>query len=315
MIAERTSPEITSAASDDTGSQTAIVVGSSDSDRHFAGMIVERVTDLKVTCVADGNEALAAAAEEPPALVLTDGNEAGLVEALRVNHPSVPVILLTADGDEGAAAEGLRDGAANFVSKRHLRQELPPVLAQVLAAARTDRRRYELLTCLTHVDCEFVLDNDPTLVPVLVAHLQEHAERIGLVNKNRRIRLGVALEETLLNALYHGNLEVSSDLKTGGADEEFYRVALRRRREEPYRSRRLRVDVHISAERGTFAVRDEGPGFDITQVPDPTDPENLLRPSGRGLLLIRMFMDEAVHNAAGNELTLTMRNQPAVTSA
>lgn len=314
MIDALTSPETTAACpADDAGPQTAVVVGGSAADRRLAGTIVERVTDLRVACAAEHAEALAIIKEEPPALVLTDMSEpaaggAELVEALRASHPAVPVILMTAGGNEEESASALRGGAANYIPKRHLRQELPPVLAQVLAAARTDRRRYELLSCLEHVDCCFALDNDPTLVPVLVAHLQEHAERIGLVDKNRRIRLGVALEEALLNALYHGNLEVSSDLKTG-ADEAFYRVALQRRRQEPYGSRRLHVEVHLSAECGRFVVRDEGPGFDITQVPDPTDPENLLRPSGRGLLLIRMFMDEAVHNSVGNELTLTLRKR------
>ena len=58
-----------------------------------------------------------------------------------------------------------------------------------------------------------------------------------------------------------------------------------------------------------FVIRDEGPGFDVTTLPDPTDPENLLKPSGRGLLLIRTFMDEATHNATGNEITLVRRRR------
>ncbi len=56
-----------------------------------------------------------------------------------------------------------------------------------------------------------------------------------------------------------------------------------------------------------FVIRDGGPGFDITQVPDPTDPENMLRPSGRGLLLMRAFMDEFHFNNVGNEVTMIKR--------
>jgi len=63
----------------------------------------------------------------------------------------------------------------------------------------------------------------------------------------------------------------------------------------------------MDAAAAVFAVRDEGPGFDVSGIPDPTDPENMLKPSGRGLLLIRTFMDEATHNAAGNEITLVRR--------
>ena len=54
-------------------------------------------------------------------------------------------------------------------------------------------------------------------------------------------------------------------------------------------------------------IRDEGPGFDTTTLPDPTDPANLEKRSGRGLLLIKAFMSEVRHNARGNEVTLIRR--------
>ena len=58
-----------------------------------------------------------------------------------------------------------------------------------------------------------------------------------------------------------------------------------------------------------FVIRDEGPGFDVSKLPDPTDPANLEKRSGRGLLLMRAFMAEVKHNARGNELTLVWRRR------
>src|SRR5207244_2817578 len=103
-----------------------------------------------------------------------------------------------ADGCEALAAIG---------------RAVPAVVITDLPMPRTDRRRHELLSCVEHVDCRFVLDNDPAMVPLLVAHLQEQLERMGLCDKSSKIRVGVALEEALLNGIYHGNLEVSSVLK------------------------------------------------------------------------------------------------------
>ena len=57
-----------------------------------------------------------------------------------------------------------------------------------------------------------------------------------------------------------------------------------------------------------FVVRDEGPGFDPNSLPDPTDPENLLKPSGRGIMLIRTFMDAVSFNEKGNEVTMVKRH-------
>jgi anti-sigma regulatory factor (Ser/Thr protein kinase) len=67
------------------------------------------------------------------------------------------------------------------------------------------------------------------------------------------------------------------------------------------------VSVHVEEDHGKFVIRDEGPGFDPRQLPDPTAPTNLEKPSGRGLLLMRTFMDEVVYNDAGNQVTLVKR--------
>jgi anti-sigma regulatory factor (Ser/Thr protein kinase) len=69
------------------------------------------------------------------------------------------------------------------------------------------------------------------------------------------------------------------------------------------RARETRTEV-------TFVIADEGPGFDPSRLPDPTDPAQLERVHGRGLLLIRTFMDEVSHNERGNEITMVKRVRP-----
>jgi len=58
-----------------------------------------------------------------------------------------------------------------------------------------------------------------------------------------------------------------------------------------------------------YTISDQGPGFDPSSLPDPLDPENLLRTHGRGLMLIRSFMDEVRHNDTGNEITMIKRRE------
>jgi anti-sigma regulatory factor (Ser/Thr protein kinase) len=130
------------------------------------------------------------------------------------------------------------------------------------------------------------------------------------VDERDRIRVGVALEEALTNAMYHGNLGVDSELKASG-DSLFVRVAEERRTQPPYRDRRIHVLARITTNEATISVRDEGDGFDPSKLPDPTDPANLELPSGRGLLLIRSFMDEVRHNPTGNQITMVKRRKVA----
>ena len=71
--------------------------------------------------------------------------------------------------------------------------------------------------------------------------------------------------------------------------------------------------AHFQEDEARFVIRDEGPGFDPRTLPDPTDPENLLKPSGRGVMLIRTFMDAVAFNETGNEITMIKRQPlPAV---
>jgi hypothetical protein len=113
--------------------------------------------------------------------------------------------------------------------------------------------------------------------------------------------------EALLNGIQHGNLELDSRLRQ--EDEATYaRMFEFRRRRSPYRDRQLHVRARLSRREAVYVIRDEGPGFDPSTLPDPTDAVNLGRTTRRGLLLIQAYMDEVAFNSAGNEITLTKRS-------
>jgi anti-sigma regulatory factor (Ser/Thr protein kinase) len=147
------------------------------------------------------------------------------------------------------------------------------------------------------------LESDPALVPPLVALLRDDMIEIGLCDISSATRAGIALEEALLNAMYHGNLEVSSELRENG-DDAFHKLAAERRTQAPYQSRRVRVKAELVPGRATFVIVDEGPGFDISKLPDPDSPDYIPGPSGRGILLMRAFMSEVRYDSTGNEVTL-----------
>jgi len=167
-----------------------------------------------------------------------------------------------------------------------------------------------LQECVTRLEYQFVLENDCALIPVLVRFLQGHLSRLQICNETSRSRVGVALEEALLNAMYHGNLECASELRQH-SDDAYLRQADERRQQAPWSRRRIHFTATITRTEATFVVRDEGPGFRPGHLPDPTDPANLEKISGRGLLLIQNFMDEVRYNEAGNEITMIKRAGPA----
>lgn len=93
----------------------------------------------------------------------------------------------------------------------------------------------------------------------------------------------LAFEEALTNAVKHGN---SNDV-----------------------AKRLVVRYFVDIARVVLVVRDEGCGFKVSQIPDPTRDENIERPSGRGIMLMHAYMSRVRFNRAGNEVWMLKENQ------
>lgn len=268
-----------------------------------------------VTLAANGAVGLQCIAESPPDVVLTDlqmpeldGLE--LVKQVQKRWPLLPVILMTAHGSEEIAAEALRLGAASYFPKHSARYDIATTVRDVLEVVQPQREQHRLNEYLTAAESDFVLTNDTSLIRPLISRIESDVQQLWGGEESNCIRMFVALREALENAVYHGNLEVSSELREDGGFE-YYELANRRRQEAPYRDRRVHVQTRISRDAAEFTVRDEGPGFDPESLPDPTDPANLEKASGRGLILIRTFMDDVRHNGTGNEITMTKRlNKP-----
>ncbi len=285
-----------------------LVVDDSPLQRKLAGALIEGEEGLEVAYAASGEEALETMAVRLPDLVLADLmmpdlDGLQLMAEIRRLHPQIPVVLMTASGNEQMVVEALRAGAASYIPKADLRQELIPTIQSVLEVSHESRSRALLMRSMTHSESVFVLGNNPAMIGPLVNYLQQGLSAMGLCSEIDNTRIGVALDEALVNAMHHGNLEVDSTLRRDDLDG-YHRLIAERRRQSPYRERRIHVSAVLDRDRATFVVRDEGSGFDPDTLPDPTDPANLARPHGRGVLLIRTFMDEVIYNDVGNEVTL-----------
>lgn len=288
-----------------------LVVDDSPVDRTRAGGLLKKGTDLSPVFASNGKEALALIAEKAPDIVLSDlhmpemdGLE--LVVEIRRRFADLPVILMTAHGSEETAIAALRKGATNYVAKRNLPRELIPTVVGILQIARSGRDQQQLLNFLTATESHFELDNDIHNIAPLLAQLETNVKRMQLCDSTGWMRIAVALREALVNAIFHGNLELTSQLLEDD-ESAFAQLAERRPREGVFASRRVHLIARETRNEVTYVIRDDGAGFNPATLPDPTDPQNLDRRTGRGLFLIRTFMDEVRHNATGNEITMVKR--------
>jgi serine/threonine-protein kinase RsbW len=126
----------------------------------------------------------------------------------------------------------------------------------------------------------FKMPSDVKLLDGVLEYLNERMLRLGFVEPDDS-ELIIALDEAIVNAIKHGNRCDAS--------------------------KSVSITAEFTAEGTRFIIADEGPGFDLCNVPNPTDPCRLLEPSGRGLYLINHIMDDVCFNDAGNQLTMFKR--------
>jgi CheY-like chemotaxis protein len=289
---------------------TVLIVDDNPIDRRLAAGVVGKV-GMAISFAVHGREALEVIAKKPPDIVLTDllmpemdGLE--LVERIKEDYSAIPVILMTAHGSEEIAVKALRTGAASYVPKQNLTRDLNHTIRDVLTVASVKRDEQKALDCMTDANLHFILGVENGVHEPVVGFLQSQLRSWKLCGPADLIRVGTALHEAFVNAIEHGNLELNSDLRND-PEGTYQLLGDERRNSQPFRDRRVHVWAKLSRDEAEIKICDQGPGFDPRSLPDPTDPENIGKISGRGLLLIRTFMDEVSFNESGNEITLVKR--------
>jgi serine/threonine-protein kinase RsbW len=128
-----------------------------------------------------------------------------------------------------------------------------------------------------HTAVEVVIPSDPAEARGVQDRIEQLLQS-GAVGDRDIFSIRLALEEALVNAIKHGN--------------------------QMDRSKRVHISYRLLPDRFEVEVADDGPGFDPCDVPDPTAFENLERPCGRGLMLMRHYMTEVAYNASGNRVVM-----------
>ncbi|MGH9377084.1 MAG: ATP-binding protein [Terriglobia bacterium] len=138
------------------------------------------------------------------------------------------------------------------------------------------------------------MGSEPQVIELMLASSLKSVDRAeALANEvsgkagfeeDDRHRIGMAVHEAVINAIRHGNKEDAS--------------------------KRVRLVFRIFPDRLEIEIRDQGPGFELARLADPLEADNLLKTSGRGIFLVRSFVDEfrvRQIEGAGTEVTLVKR--------
>ncbi|HKR00035.1 MAG TPA: ATP-binding protein [Pyrinomonadaceae bacterium] len=219
---------------------------------------------------------------------LTEDEHAGiqLLSEIKRKRLMVPVVVSSDEAQQPGVVKAFKMGAANFLRLPYNKDELRDIVEKTLSYKL---RFVDDLRVLPYVreKIDFELPSDLTLMNGVLQYLIERVSKLGLI-KPERSNLFIALDEAFVNAVKHGN------------------------RNDPRKL--VRITAELSAKEARFTVEDEGDGFNVQEIPDPRDPSNLFKTSGRGVLLIYNIMDEVQYNERGNRLTMVKRPEDSLES-
>lgn len=232
----------------------------------------------KVVVVPDRISALAIERIEDFDLVITDLDVKDLSDAENTSGPvCLPQLDKSIDFDH---LKAFKICAANFRRDEFDEEELKNFVATILDYKIRYVDTVEALQGL-HEIIEFELPSAISLMHIVLDYLMKRVEKLGVI-KPEQSNLFVALDEAFVNAVKHGNKFDTTKL--------------------------VRIIADVSADEARFTIEDEGEGFDVKNIPDPLDPQNLFKTSGRGVLFIYNIMDEVIYNDRGNRLTMVKRS-------
>lgn len=118
-----------------------------------------------------------------------------------------------------------------------------------------------------------VVKSNPEILPELEEDIIQIAKSLD-IDKNKINSLALSFSEAISNSMKHGN--------------------------NYNKEKHVEIEVYLENNKLFISLKDEGKGFDISSVPDPTKPENILKESGRGIHIMKNFLDDLIYNFTPN---------------
>ena len=222
-----------------------------------------------------------------------------LLRHINASENPVPVIIITGQGNIEDAIRALRYGAIDFIRKPFDINEVASIVRNILRRKQQHNLESRLAEYVLHDERTLVIPIDETIADLVTNELTKHLPYAGFCNRSTAENIAMALAEALSNAMYHGNLEIPSEVREEHGMKGFNEEIQKRMKDPQYNNRKVTIHYCYNRDYVEYVIEDEGKGFDYANVADPRDPENFLKNSGRGLFIIQIHMDEVTWDKGG----------------
>lgn len=207
---------------------------------------------------------------------LPDMPAAQMVAVTRHRFPFLPIVVLAEESGMSEAVSALNAGAFHFIPANFEPRQALGTLRKILALQNEPVTLARAMRELKQT-IQFSLPSSVDYITGAAALMTETLVRFGIVTIEE-INIKIAIVEALTNAMEHGN----------GFD--------------PHKL--VKVEAKFLETKAEIKITDQGRGFNHRKLPNPTAPENLYKPRGRGIYMIHRLMDEVRYNRKGNSVRM-----------
>lgn len=200
---------------------------------------------------------------------------------VRLEYPQLVMIAVLGECSQQSALRLQSIGAHGILLPPFERISLGREIATAVPNVPNFKRHPDLMRRAS-VRLDFLIPSDLTYVLGINYHISNLLKEFGYPPQDTRVNIPLACDEAITNAIVHGNAS------------------------DP--ARKVNIQIYVSPNRFRIRVRDEGQGFRLEDVSDPTRGEALLRASGRGVYLMRSIMDVVEFKEGGRVVELEKRN-------
>ncbi|HHO75445.1 MAG TPA: response regulator [Deltaproteobacteria bacterium] len=215
--------------------------------------------------------------------------------------PHAQVISMGTSRDDTLAMECIRQGAKDYLKK-------PIEIKELLRSIERIENRRRLVSIVSEPDIScvcleqkrLVFGNDIEKLPYIINQAVYNAGALC----SDKDTLKIALGEIMLNAIEHGNLNITMKEKRSATEKGDYNELLCERKTDPaHAGKAVTMDIYMDTEKLVYTITDQGNGFDYKTIFD-TDPYAHIG-SGLGLFIARSFFSEVAYEGCGNKVRLT----------
>lgn len=282
-----------------------LVVEDDQASRSYLEVIL-RKENLNFRSADNGKDGLEIFKEYIPDIVLSDINMAQmngleLLENIKRIKPETIVIMLTAFNSEDYVVEAMKLGANNYLKKPVLKNNLISLLRKYSSVLHSRKSAKKIQGFIKRHNFSLDFKSNIEIIPSIVNYLITEVE--GVFPEEVLLDIKLGLGELLLNAVEHGNLDISFIEKSHAVqNDQLQQLYYERLGDPEFYRRKVFIDFSMTPEYSEWVITDEGDGFDPDSIPNPISEDGILRLHGRGIFICKFQFDELEYLENGNKV-------------